>query len=154
MMHSICLDQLVFVNLRCPHRWRECKRDKAEALRHQLQLQSTFDKLFVGIPSRLACILLALNPNRNPKAFISWVCDSSMWSSDVIWQGRTRSTLAQMMVCCQTTPMQHDCIPGKMWGEITNPFQNFNGCTAEVYEWISNFILHFIIDVNTYPCWD
>ena len=27
-------------------------------------------------------------------------------------------------------------------------------CTVEVYEWTSNFIPHFIMDVITYPCWD
>ena len=31
----------------------------------------------------------------------------------------------------------------KVWDEISYPFPNFNGCTVEVYEWISNFILHF-----------
>ena len=30
--------------------------------------------------------------------------------------------------------------------EITYPFQNFNDCTVEVFEWINNFIPHFIID--------
>ena len=29
---------------------------------------------------------------------------------------------------------------------ITSPFQNFNGCTAEVWEWIKNFIPHFTMD--------
>ena len=43
---------------------------------------------------------------------------------------------------------------GKMWDEITCPFPNFNGCTIEVWEWISNFFPHFITDVITYPCWD
>ena len=42
---------------------------------------------------------------------------------------------------------------GKLWGEITSPFLNFNGATVEVWKWISSFILHFIIDVITYPCW-
>ena len=28
------------------------------------------------------------------------------------------------------------------WDEITCPFPNFNGCTVEVWEWISYFILH------------
>ena len=28
---------------------------------------------------------------------------------------------------------------------------NFNGTTTEAFEWISNFIPHIIIDVNTYP---
>ena len=26
-------------------------------------------------------------------------------------------------------------IPNKLWGEITNPFPNFNGCTVEVWEY-------------------
>ena len=37
---------------------------------------------------------------------------------------------------------------------ITYPFPNFNGCTVEVWEWICNFIPHFIIAVITYPCRD
>ena len=37
-----------------------------------------------------------------------------------------------------------------MWGVITYPFQNFNGCTADVWEWISNFTPHFIMDSITY----
>ena len=39
---------------------------------------------------------------------------------------------------------------GKVWDEITYPFLNFNGCTVEVKEWISNLILHIIKDVLTY----
>ena len=31
----------------------------------------------------------------------------------------------------------------KVWDEITSPFPNFNGCSMEVWEWISNFIPHF-----------
>ena len=42
----------------------------------------------------------------------------------------------------------------KVRDEITYPFLNFNGETVEVKEWISNYILHFIMDVITYPCWD
>ena len=41
-----------------------------------------------------------------------------------------------------------------MWDEIIYPFPNFNGSTVEVWEWINNFITHFIIDVITYPGWD
>ena len=58
--------------------------------------------------------------------------------------------------------------PSKVWDEITNPFPNFNGatdeitypfptfncCTVEVWEWISNFIPQFTMDVITFPCWD
>ena len=29
---------------------------------------------------------------------------------------------------------------GKVWDEITFLFQNFNGASAEVWEWISYFI--------------
>ena len=43
---------------------------------------------------------------------------------------------------------------GNVWGPIAYPFLNFNGCTVEVKEWISNFIPHFIMDEITYPCWD
>ena len=32
--------------------------------------------------------------------------------------------------------------------------KNFNGCTVIVWEWLSNFILHFIMQVIPYPCWD
>ena len=35
------------------------------------------------------------------------------------------------------------CIHYKAWNYITYPFPNFNGPSAEVWEWISNFILHF-----------
>ena len=42
----------------------------------------------------------------------------------------------------------------KMWEEIAYPFPNFNGYTFEVWELISNFILHFTEYVITYPCCD
>ena len=32
-------------------------------------------------------------------------------------------------------------MPSKVWGEISDPFLNFNGATVEDYDWISNFIL-------------
>ena len=42
----------------------------------------------------------------------------------------------------------------KVWNEVTYPFPNFKGATVEVWEWISNIIPDFIMDVITYPCWD
>ena len=45
-------------------------------------------------------------------------------------------------------------ILSKVWDEIIHPFPNVNGCTFEVWEWISNFIPHLIVDVNIYPCCD
>ena len=41
-----------------------------------------------------------------------------------------------------------------VWDEITYLLPNVNGSTIEVWEWISNFILHFTGLVLTYPCWN
>ena len=38
----------------------------------------------------------------------------------------------------------------KVWDEITYPFENFNGTTVEIWEWISSFIPHLI---NVNPCY-
>ena len=35
----------------------------------------------------------------------------------------------------------------KVWDEITYPFQNFNGAVVEFWEWIGNYIPHFIGNV-------
>ena len=35
----------------------------------------------------------------------------------------------------------------KVWDAITFPFPNFNATTVEIWERMSNFALHFIIDV-------
>ena len=45
-------------------------------------------------------------------------------------------------------------IHNKVWDEITYPFPNFDGCTAEVWEWISNCNPHSSGHVITYPCSD
>ena len=37
------------------------------------------------------------------------------------------------------------------WDGITYPSLNFNGCTVGIWEWISNFVPHFIMDVLSYP---
>ena len=42
----------------------------------------------------------------------------------------------------------------KVWDEITYPLPNFNCCTADIWEWVSNFIPHFTGHVTTYPCWN
>ena len=36
-------------------------------------------------------------------------------------------------------------MPSKVCDEITYPYPNFNGCTVEVWEWINDFITHFIM---------
>ena len=45
-------------------------------------------------------------------------------------------------------------IHNKVWGEITNPFANFNGGAIDVLEGIYNFNPLFIGHEVTYPCWD
>ena len=47
-----------------------------------------------------------------------------------------------------------DPIHYKVWDEIAYPSPNFNGCTVEVWEWVSNFTPHFTRHVITYPCRD
>ena len=40
-----------------------------------------------------------------------------------------------------------------MWDEIAYPFENFNGTTIEIWEWISNLFHFFNGYMITYPCW-
>ena len=42
----------------------------------------------------------------------------------------------------------------KVWGEITYPFSNFNGCAIKVWECISDFNSYFTEYVITDQCWD
>ena len=44
-------------------------------------------------------------------------------------------------------------MPREVWDEVTYLFPNFKVCRFEVWERISNFFAHFIMDVITYPCW-
>ena len=41
-----------------------------------------------------------------------------------------------------------------MWDKLSDPFPNFNACAGEAWEWKSNFALHSIEYVITYPCFD
>ena len=45
-------------------------------------------------------------------------------------------------------------MPSKVWDQITYPFPNFNSWAVEVWEWISNVIPHFIMNVIIYSCWN
>ena len=48
-------------------------------------------------------------------------------------------------------PWINNHMQSKMYGEMSPEFPNFSGCTGEIWEWISNFIPHSLIDVITYP---
>ena len=45
-------------------------------------------------------------------------------------------------------------MPSKLWDEITYSFPNFHGAIVEIWEWISDFVPHFIVNVVTYPWWN
>ena len=62
---------------------------------------------------------------------------NSLWPTDASWCHRTCLTLVLVFVHV-----------------VTYPFPNFNGCTIQIWEWISNFIPRFKMEVITYPCSD
>ena len=49
-------------------------------------------------------------------------------------------------------------MPSKVWDQITYPLRNVNGCTVEIWEWISDFIPHalsvtsLIAGIKVKPC--
>ena len=45
-------------------------------------------------------------------------------------------------------------IHSKVLDEITYSFLNFNACTVEVWEWLSNVISHLTRQGITYPLWE
>ena len=51
------------------------------------------------------------------------------------------------------TGLGNDMAPNRRHAIITYPFQNFNGCTLDGLEWISNVTPHFVMGVITSPCW-
>ena len=63
-----------------------------------------------------------------------------------------RHKFTRIILLCTNTYTYH--LDFKVWDKITYPFSNFNVCTVDIWEWICNIILHFMINVITYPCWD
>ena len=45
-------------------------------------------------------------------------------------------------------------MPSEVWDKIVYPFPNFTRYTVEVWESLSNFIPHFLMDVIIDPRWD
>ena len=54
--------------------------------------------------------------------------------------------LSEIMTGALISTWLSNHIVSKVWHEITDPFPNFNGCSIEVWEWISKFISHLITD--------
>ena len=75
---------------------------------------------------------------------VSLDCDYLMylWSCDLgplYWHGWT------LIPACINNHM-----PNNVCNAIIHPVPNFNGCTIEVWEWVSNCFPHFTIDAITY----
>ena len=68
--------------------------------------------------------------------------------TDITWINLNSSMTSNYKVLHEITS-----IPNNQLFSI-DYLQPFNRATVEVWEWISNFILHFTGQVNTYPCWD
>ena len=53
--------------------------------------------------------------------------------------GNTRGPFYEHVFTLIAAWISHQ-MPGELWNEIIYPFPNFNGCTVDVWKWISNFI--------------
>ena len=81
--------------------------------------------------------------------------------SDLVWQAHysskhiyeTRGALLRIWINFNPA-LTRKHMPEKVRDEITNPFLNFQGVTAEFGELICHFISYFIFDVITYPFLD
>ena len=90
---------------------------------------------------------------------ISIVCVKYTWilvfSAGWCFQGRASTSRGPFykhgLTLIQAWVSNH--MPSEVWGESKYPFKNFNGATVEVWEWITNFIPHILMDVISYPWW-
>ena len=96
--------------------------------------------------------------DRSGPCLLTHICVTRFWSSygRVIDTTHNIKQLEPILLTLLTlTPAQiSNYIHYQECHEITNQFLNFNGCTVEVWEWISDFISHLSVDVITYPYWD
>ena len=108
-----------------------------------------------GIITGLECFaqLKTINEHIIPLIWTSWtVCPSLSWQIILLVQEQfslARVLLGPFYQRGLSPAWISNHTPVKVWGEITYPFPSFNGANVEVWEWswISNFILHFIMDV-------
>ena len=77
------------------------------------------------------------------------------WMRDQTWLPTDRGLLYQHVLILFTAwILINNRMLSKMCELITFPLRNFNGCTAKVWECISNSTPHFIMDVTTSQCWN
>ena len=98
----------------------------------------------------------------------SWFSCSWFHETHLVVSYRVVSlSLGQLYECCNPsdatdrnlglfllTPWKSNYIHNTAWDKISYSFPNFNGAAVEIWEWISNFIQHYIMDVITLACWD
>ena len=121
----------------------------------------------ISIESRYMCVSSIINQNTTALNIIIQWNPADIWKTNhdhsfVYWmeyptgQNWKRFTQRGHFIIGLTSirAWRSNHMPGTVWDEITYPFPNLIGYTVEVWEWINNFIAHFIMDVDTYPCWD
>ena len=74
------------------------------------------------------------------RPYIRWV--NSLWPSDAIWQHRSRSTLAEVMVCCLTAAVHYLNQYWRIISEVLwhSPESNFTGNAQDIYPWYSSLL--------------
>ena len=113
------------------------------------------DKRWVG-PVKLLCIIMFDISKIRPKSILGPV-KAQKFSRCLEIQSECshcvlKVALGPLLLTIPAWISNH--IHYEMWDELTYryPLPNFNGCTVEVWELISSFILHFTVQVITYPC--
>ena len=81
--------------------------------------------------------------------YLVYTCYQGISTDVIITQGSLLLTWINLIPAWISTYIHY-----KVWDEITYPFRNFNYCSVEVWEWINDFISHFMIDAIIYRCWD
>ena len=104
---------------------------------------------FEATEASLELCNISRNEFSNFIKFAKWYC-FQLWPSHDILQNINSNGEQWHLVSDNVSAIIY--IYHDLWDEITYPFPNFNGCTVEVWEWISSFTPRFIIDAITYPC--
>ena len=104
-----------------------------------------FPIYFLCNPYNLRSLRNSSNSDNHYRLFVKLFYWTSPIYGFLIWiklhSRKVHSPPSVVLVC--------DLVPVSPNPVITYPFPNFNGKTVEVWEWISNFIPHFVVDVIT-----
>ena len=132
---------------------------------YMLTARQHFLKQYGNFPFRRIHNWLELRPPRNYKQLIGYVTCGMIFRGggiktehdDIIkWKQFPRYFVRDIHwspVNSRFATWLSNHLPCQLWDENTYPFPNFNDCIVEVWEWISYFLQHFIMNASTYPCW-